>query len=67
MDSYGPDTDVRTIVYVILNFGDNLHEYIEDYLEQLRSFLVVTPLPKIEIVFDVKPKFYSAASDSPAS
>jgi hypothetical protein len=67
MDSYCPDTDVRRIVYVILNFDDNLHEHFEDYLQQLRSFLGAAPLPKVEIVFDVKPKFYSATSDTPAS
>jgi hypothetical protein len=61
------DTDIRRIVYVILNFDDSLHEYVEDYLEQLRSFVVAAPLPKAEIVFDVKPKYYFAMADSPAS
>jgi hypothetical protein len=67
MYSYCPDTYAKKIVYVVLNFDDNLHEYIDAYLEQLRLFLATVPLPGVEIVFDVKPKYYSASLDSLAS
>ena len=67
MTSYCPDDDARRIAYVILNFDDNLHEYVEGYLEQLRAFVISAKLSKVEIIFDVKPKFYSATSNSPAS
>jgi hypothetical protein len=50
-----------------LNFDDGLHEYVDNYLEQIRSFCVSTAPPKAEIVFDTKPAFYKATSDSIAS
>jgi hypothetical protein len=64
MRSYCPSSDTQSIVYVVLNFDDGLHEYVDNYLEQIRSFCDSAPLPKVEIVFDTKPAFYSATSDS---
>jgi hypothetical protein len=67
MGSYCPNSDSQLIVYVVLNFDDSLNEYVDKYLEQIRSFCVSSPLPKVEIVFDTKPAYYSATSDSIAS
>jgi hypothetical protein len=67
MASYLPGSDAQQIVYVILNFDDGLHEYVDGYLEQIRSFCMSTQLPKFEIVIDTKPAYYSATSESSAS
>jgi hypothetical protein len=67
MTSYCADSDARRIVYVILNFDARLNEYVEDYLGQIQAFMTTTELPKVEVIFDVKPKFYSATSESPLS
>ena len=67
MSSYRPNAGIRKIVYVILNFDDNLHEYVENYLVQLRDFYASAELPNVEIIFDVKPKFYSATYESSPS
>jgi len=67
MASYLPGSDAQQIVYVILNFDDGLHEYVDGYLEQIRSFCMSTQNPQIEIVIDTKPAYYSATSESSAS
>ena len=67
MSSYRPQGDARQIVYVILNFDDSLNEYVDDYLEQIHGFVISSTLAEIELVFDVKPKFYSATSRSTGS
>jgi hypothetical protein len=67
LGSYCPNSDTQPIVYVVLNFDDSFHEYVDNYLEQIRSFCESAPLPMVEIVFDTKPAFYSATSDSIAS
>jgi hypothetical protein len=64
MDTHCQYDGIRRIVYVIINFDDNMHEYVEDYLGQLQEFVVGFLLPTVDIVFDVKPKFYSATSTS---
>jgi hypothetical protein len=67
MKSYRSDGIARRMVYVILNFDDLLNEYGEDYLGQIQAFVTSSDLPKVEIIFDVKPKFYSAISESSPS
>jgi hypothetical protein len=67
MKSCCSDGTPRRVVYVILNFDDLLNQYVEGYLGQLQSFVTAATLPKVEIVFDVKPKYYSATSDSASS
>jgi hypothetical protein len=67
MDSYCQDAAPRKLVYVILNFDDNLHEYVERYMGQIQDFCRRNELPCVEIVFDVKPMFYSATNKSPTS
>jgi hypothetical protein len=67
MDAYCQNAASRKFIYVILNFDDNFQEYVERYMMQLRDFCATADLPCVEIVFDVKPKFYSATSESPPS
>jgi hypothetical protein len=57
----------RRIAYVILNFDDGLNEYSNEYIGQVQEFLDQAVLPRSEIVFDVKPSYYSATSESIAS
>ena len=52
----------RRIVYVILNFDDNLHEYVASYAPQLQAFASSSAAEGLEIVFDIKPKFYTATA-----
>lgn len=66
MISYCSDESARRIVYVVLNFDDLLNEYAEDYLRQIQEFVKTQTLQAIEIIFDAKPKFYSATSESPS-
>ena len=67
MDSYCQDGTSRKFVYVILNFDDSLHEYVERYMVQMQDVCTQHELPCVEIVFDVKPEFYSATTKSPTS
>ena len=60
MACYDPDDGNRRMVYVILNFDDALHEYVEAYSDQLQSFVSGAHDPEIDIIFDMKPAFYSA-------
>jgi len=60
MVAYDPDDSVRRIVYVVVNFDDNLHEYAAAYSAQIDTFVAANSVPKAEIVFHVKPPFYSA-------
>lgn len=62
MDSHYANDDAKKIAYVIVKFDDGLHEYVEGYLSQLRSFVETEPVPKCEVVFDIKPAFYSATA-----
>ncbi|HET7882291.1 MAG TPA: hypothetical protein VFL55_15500 [Acetobacteraceae bacterium] len=57
----------RRIAYVILNFDDGLSEYSNEYIKQIQEFLHQAELPRSEIVFDLKPGYYSATSESIAS
>jgi hypothetical protein len=67
MTSYCSDHSSRRIVHVVLNFDDLLNQYADDYLGQIQTFTRTAALPEVEIVLDVKPRFYSATSQSPSS
>ncbi len=62
MACYCSDDDTKRMVYVIVNFDDGLHEYVETYSEQLQSFVTEAAGPEVDIIFDVKPAFYSATA-----
>ena len=61
-------SEVRGILYCVLNFDESLHEYADRYLAQIYSFLDQrSDLPRLEYVFDVKAKFSNAMRDPPKS
>ena len=51
----------------MINFDDSLHEYVDDYLAQIQQRKEEFVVPGLEIVLDVKPKFYSASLASATS
>jgi hypothetical protein len=59
--------DIKRIVYLVINFDDSLHEYVDDYLAQIQQRKEEFVVPGLEIVLDVKPKFYSASLASATS
>lgn len=67
MKSYCSNHSSRRIVYVVLNFDDLLNQYADDYLGQIKECIRPTDFPNLEIVLDIKPKYYSATSKSPSS
>jgi hypothetical protein len=48
------------IVYVVFNFDDRLHEYADEYDQQIEAFIAGASLPDVEVVLEVKPPFHSA-------
>jgi hypothetical protein len=60
MAAYDADNSIRRIVYIIVNFDDNRHQYADDYSAQIDSFIIAKSLPQIEIVFHIKRPYYSA-------
>jgi hypothetical protein len=60
MAAYDVDNSIRRIVYIVVNFDDNRHQYADDYSAQIDSFIVAKSMPQIEIVFHIKPPYYSA-------
>jgi hypothetical protein len=67
MAAYSSAPDIERIVYLVVNFDDSLHEYVDDYLAQIQQRKEEFVVPGLEIVLDVKPKFYSASLASEAS
>ena len=60
MAAYDADNSARRIVYVVVNFDDNLHEYAAEYSAQIDTFVAANPVPSAEVVFHIKPPYYSA-------
>lgn len=60
MVAYDPDDSVKRIVYVVVNFDENLHEYAAEYTAQINKFVAENPVQKAEVVFHIKQPFYSA-------
>lgn len=56
------DETASHMLYCIVNFDDSLHEYSDDYRKQLEAFARDNSLGSLEVVFDIKPPFYSAMS-----
>src|SRR4051812_29251288 len=67
MAAFSSALDTKRIIYLVINFDDRLHEYVAEYLIQIQEQEKEFILPGLEIVLDVKPKFYSASSISEAS
>ncbi|WP_332685421.1 hypothetical protein [Bosea sp. (in: a-proteobacteria)] len=62
MQVYCSERSARRVVYIIVNFDDRLHEYVDRYQEQINQFLIGSQPPEIEVILDVKPAFYTALS-----
>ena len=54
--------DVRKIAYVIVNFDDHLHEYVDRYCGQIEERLSRIKPYDLEVELDIKPAFYTAIS-----
>ena len=67
MAAFSSVLEIKRIIYLVINFDDGLHEYVDDYLIQIREQNEVFVMPGLEIILDVKPKFYSASSISEPS
>jgi hypothetical protein len=60
MVKFDADETVRRVVYIIVNFDDSLHQYVDDYTGQIELFVTRNPMPEIETAFHMKPRYYSA-------
>src|SRR5262249_7370434 len=56
--AFDKDLTNRRIVYVVFNFDDRIHEYADDYQQQIEAFLAGVSLPDVEIVLEIKPAFH---------
>lgn len=54
------DATASRKLYCIVNFDDHLHEYADDYRAQLEAYVRNNGDESLEVVFDIKPPFYSA-------
>ncbi len=61
MVKFDADETVRRVAYIIVNFDDSLHQYVDDYTRQIELF-VATNSPEIETAFHIKPPYYSATA-----
>jgi hypothetical protein len=64
MAMFNNDDCVHRIAYIVLNFDDNLNEHVANYIEQVRDFALALQPSNTEIVFDIKPAWYSATTHS---
>jgi hypothetical protein len=60
MIAYDSGESVRRIVYIVVNFDDNLSQYADDYSAQINSFIAANFVSGSEIVRHIKPRYYSA-------
>ena len=60
MAAFSSAPQLKRIIYLVINFDDRLHECAEDHLAQMEEGKETFTVPGLEIVLDVKPKFYSA-------
>jgi hypothetical protein len=51
MDTYDPRTNVRRIVYLVVNFDDLLGDCNKQHFKQIDQYLEEIPLPGTEVVF----------------
>jgi hypothetical protein len=58
--AFSADVGTRRIVLVVINFDDSLHEYADRYESQIIEHMTKVSMPDIQVVFDIKPSFYSA-------
>ena len=65
--AFDKDLTSRRIVYVVFNFDDRIHEYADDYQQQIETFLAGASLPNVEIVLEIKPAFHSVVRKASAA
>lgn len=58
--AYDSSEGVRRVVYVAYNDDDNLSEYIEQKIAQIRDYVERHPIQGIEVTLDYRPPFYNA-------
>jgi hypothetical protein len=63
MADYCKATKTKRFVFFVINFDDELHEYVDDYLVQIEERRDEFLLPHLEIAIQVKPKYYVASAD----
>jgi hypothetical protein len=51
------DRPAELIVYVVINFDDYFHEYVDRYTQQIEAFLALNPSPDMQVVLDIKEAF----------
>jgi hypothetical protein len=61
MVGFNRDSNVRKIVFIVVNYDDSFHEYADDYWPQIKQFLSDNPIPDVEVHFDIRPPFYMAS------
>jgi hypothetical protein len=54
------------IAYVIVNFDDNLHEYVEGYRAQIDAFMLNNAVADLDVVFDIGDAFVMTLGVNPA-
>jgi hypothetical protein len=62
MLAYGADSATKMIAYVVVNFDDLSHEYVDRYQVQIDQYVSDNPVPGLEIAFDIKPAFCASMS-----
>jgi hypothetical protein len=63
IDAYDASPGIKRIAYMIVNFDDSLNEYGDLYRLQIEQHMKINnPAPDLDVVFDIKPPFYSAFS-----
>ena len=65
--TFDKDLTSRRDVYVVFNFDDRIHEYADDYQQQIETFLASASQPDVDIVFEIKPAFHSVVRKTSAA
>lgn len=65
--AFDKDLTSRRIAYVVFNFDDRIHEYADDYQQQIEAHIAGASLPNIEVVLEVKPPFHSVVQKASAA
>jgi hypothetical protein len=55
MAAFSSAQDIKRIVYLVVNFDDSHHEYVDDYLAQIQQRRGECVVPGLEVVLDVTP------------
>lgn len=60
MEAYSKDRTAKRLAYIIVNFDDRTHEYVDRYKFQIDQFMTYIAPHGVEIRFDIKEAFYSS-------